>query len=125
MVNWTNHGSPLRYQSFSWATGKAWAPHGIERNGRFYMYVPVSDAIGVAVADGPIDGTGSTPERGSVSDEAGCTCASGSPTSAALRTWLMLGALRVGTHRRSRQRRRLVQSVAGGMRRPAIGSQSS
>ncbi len=53
MVNWTDHGSPLSYQSFSWATGKAWAPHCIERNGKFYMYVPVSDAIGVAVADSP------------------------------------------------------------------------
>ncbi len=53
MVNWTDHGSPLSYHSFSWATGKAWAPHCIERNGRFYLYVPVSDAIGVAVADSP------------------------------------------------------------------------
>jgi len=53
MVNWTDHGSPLSYHSFSWATGKAWAPHCIARNGKFYMYVPVSDSIGVAVADSP------------------------------------------------------------------------
>ncbi len=53
MVNWTDHGSPLSYHSFSWATGKAWAPHCIQRNGKFYFYVPVSDAIGVAVADSP------------------------------------------------------------------------
>lgn len=53
MVNWTDHGSPLSYRTFSWATGKAWAPHCIARGGKFYMYVPVSDAIGVAVADSP------------------------------------------------------------------------
>lgn len=54
MVNWTDHGSPLSYQSFSWANGKAWAPHCVERDGKFYFYVPVSDSIGVAVADSPI-----------------------------------------------------------------------
>lgn len=54
MVNWTDRGTPLRYQTFSWATGKAWAPHCVERNGKFYMFVPVSDAIGVAVADSPL-----------------------------------------------------------------------
>lgn len=54
MVNWTDHGSPLSYQSFAWASGKAWAPHCVERDGRFYMYVPVSDTIGVAVADNPL-----------------------------------------------------------------------
>ena len=53
MVNWTDHGSPLGYQTFSWAKGKAWAPHCIARNGKFYMFVPVSDSIGVAVADSP------------------------------------------------------------------------
>ncbi len=53
MVNWTDHGSPLSYHTFSWATGKAWAPQCVERNGKFYFYVPVSDAIGVAVADSP------------------------------------------------------------------------
>ena len=52
MVNWTDHGSPLSYHSFSWANGKAWAPHCVERGGKFY--IPVSDAIGVAVADSPI-----------------------------------------------------------------------
>lgn len=53
MVNWTDHGSPLSYKTFSWATGKAWAPHCVSRNGKFYMFVPVSDAIGVAVSDSP------------------------------------------------------------------------
>lgn len=53
MVNWTDHGSPLSYKTFSWASGKAWAPHCVARGGKFYMFVPVSDAIGVAVADSP------------------------------------------------------------------------
>jgi arabinoxylan arabinofuranohydrolase len=54
MVNWTDHGSPLSYKNFSWAKpNKSWAPHCVERNGKFYFYVPVSDAIGVAVADSP------------------------------------------------------------------------
>jgi arabinoxylan arabinofuranohydrolase len=54
MVNWTDHGSPISYRTFSWATGKAWAPQCVERNGKFYFYVPVSNSIGVAVADSPI-----------------------------------------------------------------------
>lgn len=59
MVNWTHHGSPLSLTTFSWASADAWAGHVIERNGRFYWYVPVkaratnSMAIGVAVADSP------------------------------------------------------------------------
>src|ERR1051325_1440016 len=36
MVNWTDHGSPLRISSFSWAIGDAWAGQAIERNGKFY-----------------------------------------------------------------------------------------
>lgn len=59
MVNWTDHGSPLSYKTFSWAKGDAWAGHCIHRNGKFYWYVPVADknsnvhAIGVAVSDTP------------------------------------------------------------------------
>jgi hypothetical protein len=58
MVNWTDHGSPLSYKTFHWASGDAWAAHCIERNGKFYFYAPVrdlnrKDAIGVAVADSP------------------------------------------------------------------------
>lgn len=58
MVNWTDHGSPISYKTFNWARGDAWAAQCIERNGKFYMYVPVTDlqnrpAIGVAVADSP------------------------------------------------------------------------
>ena len=58
MVNWTDHGEVLSYTDFKWAKGDAWAPQCIERNGKFYMYVPMiaqnnRPAIGVAVADSP------------------------------------------------------------------------
>lgn len=58
MVNWTDHGSPMSLSTFSWANADAWAGQAVERNGRFYWYVPVrlsngSTAIGVGVADSP------------------------------------------------------------------------
>jgi arabinoxylan arabinofuranohydrolase len=59
MVNWTDHGSPLSVETFSWASSDAWAGHVVERNGKFYWYVPVTNgatgrmAIGVAVSDSP------------------------------------------------------------------------
>ena len=59
MVNWTDHGSPLSLNTFSWAGANAWAGQAVERGGKFYWYVPVSVratgqfAIGVAVSDSP------------------------------------------------------------------------
>ncbi|OXM87036.1 family 43 glycosylhydrolase [Paenibacillus rigui] len=59
MVNWTDHGSPLSYKTFSWAKGDAWAGQVIQRNGKFYYYVPITSSalgrpvIGVAVSDSP------------------------------------------------------------------------
>ncbi len=59
MVNWTDHGMILSYTDFEWAKGDAWAAQCIERNGKFYLYVPMISrennrgAIGVAVADTP------------------------------------------------------------------------
>lgn len=58
MVNWTDHGSPLSYKEFSWSRGDAWAGQCIERNGKFYFYVPINKigghmAVGVAVSDCP------------------------------------------------------------------------
>lgn len=60
MVNWTDHGSPLSYKTFSWAQGDAWAAQTVYANGKFYMYVPMTRAngggarvIGVAVSDSP------------------------------------------------------------------------
>lgn len=59
MVNWTDHGSPLAIEDFFWGDDRAWAPQCIERNGKFYFYVPLHSklsgamAIGVAVGDSP------------------------------------------------------------------------
>ena len=59
MVNWTDHGSPLALESFSWADDRAWASQCIERDGKFFWYVCAHSrlskgmAIGVAVADSP------------------------------------------------------------------------
>ncbi len=57
LVNWTDHGSPLSYKTFSWAGNKAWAAQCIYRNGKYYWYVTAGlkgsnqPAIGVAVSD--------------------------------------------------------------------------
>jgi beta-xylosidase len=58
MVNWTDHGSPISLESFSWARDRAWAAQCIERNGKFYWYICAQTiqnnmAIGVAVSDKP------------------------------------------------------------------------
>lgn len=57
MVNWQDHGSPLSLSDFTWADDRAWAPQCVERNGKFYFYIPAHSnisggmAIGVAVSD--------------------------------------------------------------------------
>ncbi|GAB7039026.1 MULTISPECIES: glycoside hydrolase family 43 protein [Catenuloplanes] len=59
MVNWTDHGSPMSVATFSWAKADAWAGQVVERNGKFYWYVPVTArasgrmAIGVGVSTSP------------------------------------------------------------------------
>ena len=59
MVNWTDHGTILSYSDFSWAKkNSAWAGQCVERDGKFYYYVPLNEksgatVIGVAVADSP------------------------------------------------------------------------
>jgi len=58
MVNWTDHGPILSYKTFDWSRGDAWAGQCIQRNGKFYYYLPVNqknggNAIGVAVSDSP------------------------------------------------------------------------
>lgn len=58
VVNWTDHGSPLHYRDFSWASGSAWAGQVVFRNNKFYFYVPITrtnggSVIGVAVSDSP------------------------------------------------------------------------
>jgi beta-xylosidase len=59
MKNWTDHGSPLRYSTFSWAKKDAWASDIVKRNGKYYFFATVEHAtnpgkaIGVAVSDSP------------------------------------------------------------------------
>ncbi|MFF5232651.1 family 43 glycosylhydrolase [Dactylosporangium sp. NPDC000521] len=59
MVNWTDHGSPMSLATFSWASANAWAGQVVNRNGKFYWYVPVTNrstgrmAIGVGVSSSP------------------------------------------------------------------------
>lgn len=59
MLNWTDRGSLLSVEAFSWAKKDAWAGQCIFRNGKFYWYVPLNQsngkgmAIGVAVSTTP------------------------------------------------------------------------
>ncbi len=60
LVHFTDHGVRMTLADFAWADRNAWAPQMIERDGRFFWYVPArkavdgSMAIGVAVADNPL-----------------------------------------------------------------------
>ncbi len=62
MVNWTDHGTVASLKTFPWAVQEndAWAPQVIERDGKFFLYAPVSvpgwpkNVIAVAVADHPL-----------------------------------------------------------------------
>lgn len=62
MVNWADHGSIASLATFPWAVQNngAWAPQCIERDGRFYLYVPITvlgwpnNVIAVAVANNPL-----------------------------------------------------------------------
>ncbi len=59
LVNWSDSGGPVMgLDTFEWANANAWAGQMVERDGKFYWYVPVNEqgggmAIGVAVADSP------------------------------------------------------------------------
>lgn len=68
MVNWTDHGTIFGQSSFEWGHTwcfRAWASQAVERNGKYYLYVPIlrkgateeaespGYGIGVAVADNP------------------------------------------------------------------------
>jgi hypothetical protein len=56
MVNWRDWGVMMSLKTFSWARADAWAGQVIERDGKFYYYVPVTKnsggyAIGIGVSD--------------------------------------------------------------------------
>lgn len=61
MVNWTSHGSIMNFRDFTWTDRKdprAWAPQAVERDGKYYLFVPIrikdgAPCITVAVADKP------------------------------------------------------------------------
>jgi beta-xylosidase len=57
MVNWTDHGAVASLKDFKWldTDNGAWAAQCVSRNGRFYLYCPVPNGmgIGVLVADSP------------------------------------------------------------------------
>jgi arabinoxylan arabinofuranohydrolase len=56
MVNWTDHGAVASLENFKWheKTNGAWAPQCIERNGKFYFYVPIhGEGVAVLVSDSP------------------------------------------------------------------------
>ena len=59
MQRWTDHGAPLRFDTFKWAGRDAWAGDIVKRDGKYYFYSTVDHktiagkAIGVAVSDSP------------------------------------------------------------------------
>lgn len=56
MVNWTDCGAIASLKNFTWMdkTNGAWAPQCIERNGKFYLYVPIhGEGVSVLVSDSP------------------------------------------------------------------------
>ncbi len=59
MVNWTDHGSLLDLEDFTWADDRPWAAQCVERDGKFYFYAGIHSklsggmGIGVAVSDSP------------------------------------------------------------------------
>ncbi|WP_208921717.1 family 43 glycosylhydrolase [Streptomyces capitiformicae] len=56
-VNWTDHGQVFSLSGFSWATRLAWAPAAAQRNGYYYLYLPVDRTkIGVARSTSPTSG---------------------------------------------------------------------
>jgi hypothetical protein len=58
MVNWTDRGPVASLKNFPEFDKKngAWAPQCVERNGKFYLYVPIhGEGISVLVSDSPTD----------------------------------------------------------------------
>ena len=55
MVNWTDHGIVAGLDDFNWSTDSAWAPQGIERNGSYFLYVPLNNNTGARIGVGVSD----------------------------------------------------------------------
>ncbi len=56
MVNWTSHGAVASLNDIKWSTrtNGAWAEQVVERDGKWFMYVPIhGNGISVLVADNP------------------------------------------------------------------------
>ena len=61
MVNWTKHANVISSANISWLEDSLWAPNGVYRNGKYYIYFAANaingdgqlGGIGVAVADNP------------------------------------------------------------------------
>ncbi len=76
MVNWTEYGAVASLKDFSWVPydNGAWAVECVERNGKFYLYCPMPNGvgIGVLVADSPygpfIDPIGKPLIKNSIND---------------------------------------------------------
>jgi hypothetical protein len=60
LTHFTDHGVRMSLADFTWADANAWAPEMVERDGKFFWYVPVRKAsdgsmsIAVAVGDSPL-----------------------------------------------------------------------
>jgi arabinoxylan arabinofuranohydrolase len=56
IVNWTDHGIVATLKEFKWITvnNGAWAPQCVERDGKFFLYIPIQGkGMGVLVSDSP------------------------------------------------------------------------
>jgi len=52
LVDWTDHGVVLHNSQTSW-DGPFWAPDAAEKDGKYYLYFPEGNKIGVATSDSP------------------------------------------------------------------------
>jgi beta-xylosidase len=59
MVDWQDHGVPVKVKDFAWSKGRAWASDVVKRHGKYWFYSTVEHAtvpgfaVGVAVSDSP------------------------------------------------------------------------
>ena len=54
LVNWTDHGAVASLKDFKWVNtdNGAWAAQCVRRNGKFYLYCPVPNGLGIGVLVG-------------------------------------------------------------------------